>query len=248
MAPRGLTAPGARDYPGPVRRIAFLLLLAPAAAALDVDAPGVPARRAHDAIEQLPVEIRVELRKMFLKYRDEVAKRLDGGWGYGVLSDAVIEDVDEPFQPARLLEDAEKRRKAEVEDLKAAAAKMNHDTAEYGKTLARIREKQDALDKLRGLSRREKGICRDWSDDIWSLLTGMGLDGWSVDDRRRGSRPFHTGAVACAPAEAPTVCLVFDPWVRGKPDVYAYRAWDEQDPGGRVPADYFLHGLPEKAP
>ncbi|MBI3565469.1 MAG: hypothetical protein HY079_09765 [Elusimicrobia bacterium] len=231
-----------------MRVLAFLILLAPAAAALDADAPGVPARRAHDAVEQLPVEARVELRKMFLKYRDEVTRRLEGGWGYRVLSDAVIEDVDEPFQPARLLEDAEKKRKAELDALQAAASKMNHDTAEYGKTLARIREKQDALDKVRALARREKGICRDWSDDVWSLLTGMNLDGWTVDDRRRESRPYHTGAVACAPADEPAVCLVFDPWVRGKPDVFAYGAWDAKDPGGRIPADYFLHGLPEKVP
>lgn len=228
--------------------LAFLLLLAPAAGAMDVDAPGVPARRAHDAIELLPVDTRIELRKMFLRYRDELGKRQEAGWSYGVLSDAVIEDVDEPFQPARLLEESEKKRKAELEALQAAAAKMDHDTVPYGKILGKIDQKKDELAKVRALSRREKGICRDWSDDIWYALTTMGLDDWTVDDRTRGSRPFHTGAVACAPVDQPTVCLVFDPWVRGKPDVYAYNAWDTQDPGGRVPADYFLHGLPEKAP
>lgn len=247
-APRGLTAQAAGAYPSGVRLFAFLLLLAPAAAAMDVDAPGVPARRAHDQIEQLPPEARVELRKMFLKYRDEVTRRLEGGWGYGVLSDAVIEDVDEPFQPARQLEDALKVRGAELEKLQAAASKMNHDTAEYGKTLRKIQDKKDALERARRLSRREMGICRDWSDDVWSVFTAMGLDHWSVDDRRRTTRPFHTGAVACSPVEEPAVCLVFDPWVRGKPDVFSFGAWDEQAPGGRVPADYFLHGLPEKVP
>ncbi len=231
-----------------MKSLAFLFMLAPAAAALDLDAPGIPARRAHDAIEALPVETRVELRKMFLRYRDELGKRLEAGWSYGVLSDAVIEDVDEPFQPARLLEESEKKRRGELEALQAAAAKMDHDTAAYGKILGKIDQKKEELNKVRSLARREKGICRDWSDDIWFTLTQMNPDDWTLDDRIRGTRPFHTGAVACAPVDQPTVCLVFDPWVRGKPDVYAYNAWDTQDPGGRVPADYFLHGLPEKAP
>jgi hypothetical protein len=30
--------------------------------------------------------------------------------------------------------------------------------------------------------------------------------------------------------------------------VYAFPAWDAHEPGGRIPADYFIHGLPEKAP
>jgi hypothetical protein len=36
--------------------------------------------------------------------------------------------------------------------------------------------------------------------------------------------------------------------VRGKPDVYAFAAWDANAVGGRIPADYFLHQLPEKVP
>lgn len=231
-----------------MRALAFLLLLAPAAAALDVDAPGVPARRAHDAVEQLPAEARLELRRMFMKYREEVAKRQESGWSYGVLSDAVIEDVAEPFQPARLLDESLKKRQDELTALQATAAKTDHDTAAYGKLLRKIEDKKEELSRVRELARREKGICRDWSDDLWYLFSSMELNQWTVDDRRRSTRPFHTGAVACAPQDQPTVCLVFDPWVRGKPDVYALAAWDAQEPGGRVPADYFLHGLPEKAP
>lgn len=231
-----------------MKALALLLLLAPAAGALDADAPGVPARRAHDAVERLPAAARVELRRMFMTYREEVAKRLESGWSYGVLSDAVIENVGEPFQSARLLAESEKKRGAELESLQASAAKTNHDDASYGRLLRKIEDKKEELAKVRAQGRREKGICRDWSDDVWFLLETAGLDHWTVDDRRRGSRPFHTGAVACAPADAPSVCLVFDPWTRGKPDVYALDAWDAQEPGGRVPADYFLHGLPEKAP
>ena len=42
------------------------------------------------------------------------------------------------------------------------------------------------------------------------------------------------------------VCLAFDPWEDGRPNVYAYSAWDESSPGGRFPAEYFLHGLPDR--
>lgn len=224
-----------------------LLTISPAAA-LDVDAPGPPALRARAAIEALPVEARVELRKMFLRYREEVARRLEQGWEPGLLNDAVIEDVDEPFQPARLMEDAEKNRKKELTALEAALKKSDADAAEHGKRMAKLRDKQDDLDRLRRKLGREKGICRDWSDDVWSLLTKMNLDDWTVDDRRRTARPYHTAAVACAPIDEPTVCLAFDPWSEGQAQVYAFPAWDGHEPGGRVPADYFLHGLPEKAP
>jgi hypothetical protein len=230
--------------------IAFLLaaLLCAPAAALDADAPGRPALRARDAIEALPVEDRVELRKMFFRYRDEVARRLDQGWEYGILNDAVIEDVDEPFQPARLLEDAEKHRVAELERLKAGLDATKDDANAHGLLMQKINGKNDELDRLRRKLRREKGICRDWSDDVWYALTTMNLDDWTVDDRRRTARPYHTAAVACAPADQPTVCLAFDPWAEGKPLIYAYSAWDDKDPGGRIPNDYFIHGLPEKVP
>lgn len=224
------------------------LLMTPPAAALDVDAPGPPALRARASIEALPVEARVELRRMFLRYREEVARRLEQGWEAGLLNDAVIEDVDEPFQPARLLEDAEKNRKKELAALEAALKKSSADANEHGKLLAKLRDKQDDLERLRRKLGREKGICRDWSDDVWDLLTKMNLDNWTVDDRRRTARPYHTAAVACAPVEAPTACLAFDPWSEGQAQVYAFPAWDAHEPGGRVPADYFLHGLPEKSP
>ena len=50
------------------------------------------------------------------------------------------------------------------------------------------------------------------------------------------------------PRKTRPVCLAFDPWTEGKPSVYAYRAWDAKEAGARIPAEYFLHGLPEKAP
>lgn len=222
------------------------LLLAGPAGALDVDAPGPPALRARAAIEALPAEARVELRKMFFRYREEVLRRTEQGWEGGVLNDAVIEDVDEPFQPARLLEEAEKNRKKELAGLQASLAKLDQDANAYGKLLHKINDRKDSLEILHRKAGREKGICRDWSDDVWFMLTGMNLENWTVDDRRRTARPYHTAAVACAPADAPTVCLAFDPWSEGTALVYAFSAWDEKGPGGRIPNDYFLHGLPEK--
>jgi hypothetical protein len=228
--------------------ILLALLIVPAARAVDVEQPGAPALRARDAVEALPLEARRELRRMYMRYREEVALRVEQGWTPGLLSDAVIEDVDDPFQPARLLEDAEKNRRKFLAEQKAALAKISPDSPEYACQLQRIENQKEVVARAQAKNAREKGICRDWSDDVWFLLTKMDLDHWTVDDRRRESRPFHTAAVACSPQEDPSVCLAFDPWIEGKPSVYAFSAWDAKEPGGRLPAEYFLHGLPEKAP
>ena len=229
--------------------IALLLaaLLAPSAAAIDAEAPGAAALSARDAVEALPVPARLELRRMYLSYRDEVARRVEQGWSAGLLSDAVIEDVETPFQPARQLEDEERDRSQEFATLQAELAKTDADSPRYGALARQIESLRASLQNARKKNSREKGICRDWSDDAWSALSRMNLDHWTIEDRRRTSRPFHTGAVACSPGGRQAVCLVFDPWAEGKPSVYALQAWDVQQPGGRLPADYFLHGLLEKA-
>lgn len=213
-----------------------------------MEEPGAPAMRAKNAIESLPLDARLELRRMYMKYREQVAKRLEQGWTPGLLSEAVIEDADDPFQSARLLEESEKNRRKFLADLQAKLATMSPDDAAYGRQMRRIDAETEVVERAKKKNAREKGICRDWSDDVWFLLTQMNLDQWTVDDRRRTSRPFHTAAVACAPQEDPTVCLAFDPWTEGKPSVYAFRAWDAKEAGARLPAEYFLHGLPEKAP
>lgn len=213
-----------------------------------MEEPGAPALRTKDAIEALPFDARLELRRMYMRYREEVAKRVEQGWEPALLSAAVIEDADDPFQSARLLEESEKNRRKFLTDLQAKLATMNRDDAEYGRQMRRIDTETEVVARAKKKNAREKGICRDWSDDVWFLLTQMNPDHWTVDDRRRTSRPFHTAAIACAPQEDPTVCLAFDPWSEGKASVYAFRAWDAQEPGARIPAEYFLHGLPEKAP
>ena len=244
----GLDGDAGRDYPVVVLAPLLAILLVAPASALDVDAPGRPALAARAGIEALPVEARVELRQMFLRYREEVARRAEQGWRSGLLNDAVIEDVDEPFQPARLLEDALKSRRKELADLEDELSKTGRDASERDKLSDKVQAKKKNIAALGRKLRREIGICRDWSDDVWSLLTKLGPENWAVDDRRRTAPPFHTAAVACAPMDAPSVCVVFDPWPDGQAQVYAFTAWDEKDPGGRIPANYFLHGLPEKAP
>ncbi len=231
-----------------MRALFLALLLVPPASALDAEAPGEPAQRARSAIDALPAGARVELRRMYMRYREVVGKKLEQGWKARLLSDAVIEAVDEPFQPARLLEDEERSRRQELAGLEAALAKASRDSPEFARLLQGIEDKKAEVERAAAKAGREKGICRDWSDVVWSTLTGMSLNDWTVDDRRRTARPFHTAAVVCAPDDEPTVCLAFDPWASGAPAVYAFQAWDAKDPGGRLPAEYFLHGLPEKAP
>lgn len=231
-----------------VRALLLILLLAPAARAIDPEEPGLPAERAREAVDALPLEARLELRRMYMRYRDEVSNRLDQGWTPGLLNDSVIEDVDEPFQPARLLEEAVKNRRAFLVGLQTALPKISPDSPDYARQLQRIDDEKAAVARAQSKNAREKGICRDWSDDVWFLLTKMDLDQWSVDDRRRDARPFHTAAVVCSPQDEPSVCLAFDPWSDGRPSVYAFQAWNSKEAGGRLPAEYFLHGLPEKAP
>lgn len=231
-----------------MRALLLVLLLLPAARAADPDEPGEASWRAKQAVEALPVAARAELRRMYMRYRAEVASRLDQGWTPGILSDAVIEAVDAPFQPARLLEEEEANRRKFLAGQQAALAKMNPNSPGYGLQLQRIENEKAAVERARRKDAREKGICRDWSDDVWFALTKMDPDNWSVEDRRRDARPYHTAAVVCSPQDQPSVCLAFDPWADGRPSVYAFTAWDSKAPGGRFPADYFLHGLPEKAP
>ena len=121
-----------------MRALLLAVLLAPGAGAVDMEAPGAPALRTRDAVEALPLEARLELRRLYMKYRDQVASRVEQGWTPGLLSDAVIEDVDDPFQPARLLEDAEKNRRKFLADLQAAFAKMTPDSPGYARQMQRI--------------------------------------------------------------------------------------------------------------
>lgn len=228
-----------------MRPLALALMLAVPASAQEE--AGLAAQQAREQIEALPAEARVELRKMFRRYRDAVARKLEAGWRPRVLSEAVIEDIDEPFQPARLVEGMIDLRKKEIAELQETLnARKEGDYRMEKRLNAALAAKREELASLLSMNRREKGLCRDWSDLIWSEFTAMELEHWGARDERRATRPYHTAAVACSPAESPTVCLAFDPWEDGRPNVYAYRAWDESAPGGRFPNVYLLHGLPDR--
>ena len=225
-----------------------LLLCVPSSARAEEPEVGLRAQQARELVDALPPEARVELKKMYRRYKEAVSRKLEAGWRPGVLSEAVIEDVDEPFQPARLVERMIEVRRKEIaglqESLRAAAG--GDDPYAVKRLRASLEAKRDELAALVSRDRREKGLCRDWSDLIWAEFTSMDLEHWGVRDERRATRPYHTAAVACSPADSPSVCLAFDPWENGRPDVYAYGAWDESAPGGRFPAVYLMHGLPDR--
>ncbi len=246
----GLDADGGEDYPLVVGTLVFALFLAaygaPSASAQEAET-GLRAQKARETVDALPVEARVELKKMYRRYKDAVARRLEQGWGTGVISEAVIEEVDEPFMPARLVENMMELRKKEIDEIQASIKDLGEDDPAKAKRLQAILDKKRS--ELRGLAsknKREKGLCRDWSDLVWTEFMSMNLEYWGARDERRATRPYHTAAVACSPADSPTVCLAFDPWEDGRPSVFAYGAWDESAPGGRFPAEYFLHVLPDK--
>lgn len=214
------------------------------------EAPGRSAAKARRLIENLPLEARAELRKMYRRYADAVASRLEQGWTPGLLDERVIAGEDGAIKPARLTEDMIKARRREIRDLESAFEKKTpeRDRPDYVRARRLIAAKTRELAELRERAARDKGLCRDWSDLVWHALTQLDLEHWSVRDAVRQARPFHTAAVACSPAEAPVVCLAFDPWKEGRADVYAFDAWDDASMGGRFPRDYLLHELPESAP
>lgn len=246
----GLDADGREDYPLDVSALALALLsvvlTAPRASAAEAEA-GVRAQKAREIVESLPVEARVELKRMYRRYKDVVTRKMDEGWHTGVLSEAVIEDIDEPFQPTRLVLIMLEVRKKEAAKIEAALKALDPDDPyNTNKLKDKLFKKRAEVSRLISRSKREKGLCRDWSDLIWSEFISMELEHWNVRDERREARPYHTAAVACYPSDSPVVCLAFDPWEDGRPSVFAYQVWDERAPGGRFPAEFFLHGLPDK--
>ncbi len=230
--------------------IGLFLLSTPSRAQDEGESPGRGAAKSRRLIENLPVEARVELRRMYRRYAEVVSGRLEQGWRAGLLDERVIAGGEDEVKPARLTEEMIRARRREIRELEAAFDKKTpeKDRPDYVRARRQITAKTLELSELRERGAREKGLCRDWSDLVWHELTAMNLEHWSARDEIRRARPFHSAAVACSPAESPTVCLAFDPWREGRADVYAFDVWDEGGMGGRFPRDYLLHELPEKAP
>jgi hypothetical protein len=257
--PGNLDKAGPPPYTSPVTRIFLLAAVLFAALPQGVvaasddggDPPGKAAGRARRLVENLPLEAKAELRRLYRKYAEAVGNRLEQGWRPGLLDEAAIAgegDGEEPFKPARLVEDMMAARRREIRELEDTLKRTSPDKElpHYNRTRRAINEKTAELRALREKAMREKGLSRDWSDMVWHELNALEPSHWSARDEVRRTRPFHTGAVLCAVEGE--VCLVFDPWAEGKAEVFAFEAWNEGRPGGRFPRDYMLYGLPEKAP
>jgi hypothetical protein len=223
---------------------AFLLL----AAAFCAQAAQKPAAEGIKALSLLPRSELAELKKLYDRYADVVAKRTAEGWRAGLESGDLIEHPQEARLPTRQLEEAAAKRSSE---LKRLSAERDKETSEprAARLDAAIAAKQAELKKLRKQLARSQGTCADWSDMVWADLLKVEVEGWDLRDTQRSARPWHTATVACSPAGAPkpTVCLAFDPWRRGEPDVYEFFSWDDGSFEGRLPAEFFLHQLPESA-
>lgn len=251
-----LDKPRRPPYTPPVTRLLLAILLslplgARAASHDGGDAPGRAAGRARRLLENLPVDTRAELRTMYRRYAELVSARLEQGWRPGLLDEAVIvgeNEGEEPFQPARLVEDMIRARRSEIRELEGTLKRTSPDKElpYYNQVRRAIQDKTLDLNALRAKAAREKGLCRDWSDAVWHMLVESELVNWTARDAVRSARPFHSGAVVCATSQDGELCLVFDPWAEGKAEVYAFEAWDRGQLGGRFPRDYMLHDLPEK--
>ena len=223
-----------------------------------------PAIAAQAAVKTLPAEAQIELFTLYARYNDVVSKRMDEGWRAGLLSDEGTKASQDDMLPARQLEEAIRSRETAIKALTKRLEKPELETE--GRLRRELEAAQLRLAALRDALARSQGTCLDWSDLVWAELGRLKPEHWSVRDRERTVRPFHTGAALCSPpAPEPEnacsdatpgrcleagrqVCLAFDPWQRGQADVYELGAWDRSPFAGRLPADFFLHELPEPKP
>jgi len=109
---QGLSGTPGRAYPVGVRAF-FCSPCCSRPAAAWTRGPGRAAQKARAAVDALPVEARLELRRLYFLY-GSIVKSRSQGWETGLLSDAVIETSTEPFKPARLLDDEKKNRRKEL--------------------------------------------------------------------------------------------------------------------------------------
>jgi hypothetical protein len=207
--------------------------------------PGSVAAQA--AVKALPEPAQTELFTLYARYNELVSNHVEEGWRAGLLSDEGTKTTQDDTLPVRQLEESARSREAQIQALDKKLERPDPGT------VVRLRQDRDAaqarLIALRSALARAKGTCLDWSDLVWAELSRQNPQYWSVTDRERVARPFHTGAVLCSQntpeSDSRQVCLVFDPWQRGQADVYEAGEWDRDPYAGRIPADFFLHDLPE---
>lgn len=206
---------------------------------------GSPAAAAVKALERLPEEQRWELRLLYRSYADLVSRKLDDGWRAGLLSGELIERPDDAGLPARQLEEALAKRERVLAGLEARLAKAAADPAQAQRLRRELAAVKREAASLRRRAARSKGTCLDWSDAVWAELSKLKPKHWSLRDEARQAPPRHTAALVCAPLGDDDLCLALDPWGRGQADAYEYGSWNSGSFEGRVPAEYFLHHLPE---
>lgn len=215
-------------------------------AELDIDAPPAasPVDKALLSLANKPKPALVELRKLYDRYAALVEAKRDDGWQYALLSGDIAAGKDN-VMPARQLEEAAAKRAAELNAAKAKlAGKADLPDAAKEDLQLEIERRSSAARSAARRAAREKGTCIDWSDEVWFELRKLSPEEWSVADTTREARPRHTAAVLCTPADDPKLCLAFDPWQRGEPDVYELDSWNAGSLEGRLPAEFFLHHLP----
>lgn len=161
------------------------------------------------------------------------------------MSGEIVEQPEESVLPARQLEESLALRRAELADLNARLGAAG--ASAPPRLLRQAQAKAEEIRRLKRELARPRGTCLDWSDAVWHTLSAVEAPSWTVRDQKRGSGAFHTAAVLCAPASDPLICLAFDPWERGQPDVFEFTSWDQGSTAGRLPAEFLLHHLPEEA-
>lgn len=197
-----------------------------------------------EGLLSLPREAQKELFVLYATYNEAVQKRMEDGWYAGLLSGELVEEPDMVRLPARQTEAALAKRSKELKALEAQYEKLRGELASAG-VRPRIEAKKLEVRKARKADSRGKGLCIDWSDMVWAELLKLPLEHWRVRDERRTAAPYHTSAVVCTPQESPEVCLAFDPWEEGRPDVFEFRSWDEGSRKDKVAPEFFIHQLPE---
>ena len=194
----------------------------------------------------LPEAAQTELFSLYARYREAVADHMDKGWSPRLLSGDIVEASANRPTPARQIETSIHKRDREIRDLQ-----MQLDQAGPQADTSRLRDRLDVVraerESLRDAYSRPKGTCLDWSDLVWAELGRLKPEHWSLHEETRKARPFHTGAVLCTSPGPARICLAFDPWPEGRADVYEFGSWNQGSFAARLPADFFLHQLPQPA-
>lgn len=195
------------------------------------------ARRQLMAMEE---EAQLELRKLYMNYSALVRAKKAEGWSPGTYG-APVADDPVPRPPARQIAESLARKVPELKELetrlKTAASKEARKAARALRADIRRLKRQD---------RREKGTTEDWSDAVWDEFSRAKPRAWSTRETTRPTGLRHSAAVLCENAAPEPVCLVFDPWPSGQPDVFLFDQWEEGRTDAPLPPEIFEADLAQE--